>query len=178
MNGLPLGAGAAIARTVISAIVLRLLWIWCVLSGYLCIDNAFLTQQWIRHVRFAASKPPDSVELCSSGLVALAAAWLLQEYCFHLKESQGPTEFIKHVKWVFCHSQQWGCWLSQRGNEVVFLMNASVRKFWEKNDECVLVQLSVWINSQNSSESLMESGELNRLHEDFCQMNILKKAFW
>lgn len=39
----------------------------CVLSGYLCIDNAFLTQRWIRHVRFAASKPPDLVELCSSG---------------------------------------------------------------------------------------------------------------
>lgn len=77
---------------------------------------------------------------------------LLQEYCFHLKESQGPTELIKHVKWVFCHSQQWGCWLSQRGNEVVFHMNAS---------ECVLLQLSVWINSQNSSELLMESGELN-----------------
>lgn len=46
---------------------LTALCIRCVLSGYLCIDNAFPTQRWIRHVRFAAGKPPDSVELCSSG---------------------------------------------------------------------------------------------------------------
>lgn len=56
-------------------------------------------------------------------------------------------------------------------------MNASVFSGGKK-DECVLLQLSVWINSQNSSELLMESGELNRLHEDFCQMNVLKEAFW
>lgn len=56
MNGLPLGAGASIAPTVISAIVLRLLRSWCALSGHLCIDNASLTQRWVGHVRFAASK--------------------------------------------------------------------------------------------------------------------------
>lgn len=52
------------------------------------------------------------------------------------------------------------------------------QKIWGKKDECVLLQLSVRINSQNSSKLLMESGELNRLHEDFCQMNILKEASW
>lgn len=96
----------------------------------------------------------------------------LQEYCFHLKESQGPTEFIKtrngfsvkvNGEAVDCHNEEMkSCFTWTPQSEI----------FFGGEDECVLLQLSVWINSQNASKLLMESGELIRLHEDFCQMNI------